>query len=550
MVGMENTTQTKPTVYTKLYFGIITICAIAIFAELLVGTSFDTRQTDITVLLLILCGLILYGLPIVSRVLKSKHNSTSLLLSNGALFAVVAFVLPSGSYLLLIWFAPFYISQKLSGRVGAAVSASLFVIASIISVVINTASASDIVSTVLIANFMLLVSMLMTQSSDSKSKAADHSVLTATIEKAQFERQRLIMLINSMGDGVIATDEQGRVKLYNGAALEIIDTNQTLDDRDIREVLVLHDKDKNSVDYIGEVKEANRNIQRRDLKLTFDDNDFKNIFTNITPIKLSFRNNAERGYIMIIRDITKIKSLEEERDEFISVVSHELRTPITIAEGNISNAMLVAEKNNVDEKITKSLNIAHDQVIFLAGMMNDLSMLSRAEHNSIADDLEEVSVTDVGETLLKSYIADAGQKGLKLTVTNNAPDDLSLTSNKLYLLEILQNFITNSIKYTKEGSVDIIINQKPEQDEVEFIVKDTGIGISKSDQQKIFDKFFRSEDFRTRESGGTGLGLFITVKLAKKIKARIDVQSEIDVGSTFSITVPRIIDPNEDDEES
>ena len=113
-----------------------------------------------------------------------------------------------------------------------------------------------------------------------------------------------------------------------------------------------------------------------------------------------------------------------------------------------------------------------------------------------------------------------------------------LKSSKLYVREILQNFITNSIKYTEKGS--ITISAKPKENGVMFEVRDTGIGISKSDQTKLFQKFFRADDPRTQKNSGTGLGLYVTMKLAKLIKAEISMQSELNKGSTFSIFVPNM----------
>src|SRR5205823_6432714 len=114
----------------------------------------------------------------------------------------------------------------------------------------------------------------------------------------------------------------------------------------------------------------------------------------------------------------------------------------------------------------------------------------------------------------------------------------TLHSGKLYVREILQNFITNALKYTEKGSVTLIA--EPAGKGVRFIVKDTGIGISKSDQEKLFDKFFRSEDFRTRKTNGTGLGLYVTLKLTHLLHADIDIASELNKGSTFTIFIPNL----------
>ncbi|HEX5744031.1 MAG TPA: ATP-binding protein, partial [Candidatus Saccharimonadales bacterium] len=113
-----------------------------------------------------------------------------------------------------------------------------------------------------------------------------------------------------------------------------------------------------------------------------------------------------------------------------------------------------------------------------------------------------------------------------------------LYSSKLYVREILQNFMTNAIKYTAKGRVTLAA--KPNPKGVEFRVSDTGIGISKSDQERVFDKFFRSEDYRTREAKGTGLGLYVTMKLSRLVHAEITLESELNQGSTFTVFVPNL----------
>jgi two-component system phosphate regulon sensor histidine kinase PhoR len=102
----------------------------------------------------------------------------------------------------------------------------------------------------------------------------------------------------------------------------------------------------------------------------------------------------------------------------------------------------------------------------------------------------------------------------------------------------MQNLITNSIKYTTEGSVTI--HAKQLKDGVELSVSDTGIGISKSDQSRVFDKFFRSEDYHTREQSGTGLGLHVTKKLADLAGAKLSLESQINKGSKFTVYFPNL----------
>ena len=246
---------------------------------------------------------------------------------------------------------------------------------------------------------------------------------------------------------------------------------------------------------------------------------------------------SKGGFVLIIRDISREKSLEEERDEFISVISHELRTPVAVTEGAVGNALFLMEKDMPKEKIVEALENAHKQSKYLEDMINDLSTLSRAERGVLQTQLEDINAHEFTESLQAMYKAQAEEKGLHLNLDLDPKLEL-LHSSKLYVQEILQNFITNAIKYTQEGSVTI--HAKARKDGVEFAVSDTGIGISKGDQPRVFDKFFRSEDYHTREQNGTGLGLHVTRKLSELAQAKISLESELGKGSTFTIFFPNL----------
>ncbi len=358
-----------------------------------------------------------------------------------------------------------------------------------------------------------------------------------SLQTADLERERLNSLINSMGDGVIAIDEQTKVVLYNGAALNTLDVNATVTGRRIQDVLKLIDKNNQPVDISRVISETKVSTSSREWRLQYKDGSTINLYTSIAPVRLGYGQTGMKGYVLLLRDITREKSLEEERDEFISVVSHELRTPIAITEGNISNAQLIVEKDGDLGKIKEALKQAYNQTIFLSGLINDLATLSRAERGKLTLDVETVNAHTLVEELIKNYSPEAEAKKLTLTATLD-PNLEALQTSKLYVREILQNFITNAIKYTETGGITVGARNK--QGGIEFSVADTGIGISKSDQEKVYDKFFRSEDYRTRENNGTGLGLYVTMKLARLVHAEISLQSELNRGSTFIVFIPNL----------
>lgn len=360
-----------------------------------------------------------------------------------------------------------------------------------------------------------------------------------TIDKLseQLEHERLTSLINSMADAVIAVDKQARIRLYNAAALNIFDVNTIREGAALSDICHPVDKNNQSFDIEQSVKSATVPETNRDLRLKYADGSQINIYLSIAPVRLGYGSKGDTGYVLLMRDITREKSLEEERDEFISVVSHELRTPITISEGNISNAEFIVNKGGDMSAIKQALREAHTQVLFLADMINDLATLSRAERGKLQIEVEAINVHDLATELADNYRPQAEAKGLKLELVLDPNLEL-LRSSKLYVREILQNFITNAVKYTESGSVTLQASSSPVG--VHFSVQDTGIGISKGDRDRVYDKFFRSEDYRTRKANGTGLGLYVTMKLARLVHAELNLESELNKGSTFKVFFPNL----------
>lgn len=358
------------------------------------------------------------------------------------------------------------------------------------------------------------------------------------MEKGGTDHEQILTIVNNLADAVFSIDSSGIVRLYNAAGLNLLDTNASIEGMRLDDILKLEDESGKAVTIFDKIKAAKTVTTDETLRMRTGD-DVMRLGLTYAPIRGSYSagdpTGSSRGFILIAKDITRIKSLEEERDEFISVVSHELRTPVTVAEGTISNAQLMLERHSGDEAmLRKSLDEAHEQVIYLARMVNDLSTLSRAERG-IASETERIDVKELAHDLFGEYHPEAEKAGLHFNL-ELSPHLGHVNVSRLYLHELLQNFITNSIKYTREGSVTLKVYRQ--SDRVRFEVSDTGIGISKSDQSKVFNKFYRSEDYRTRETSGTGLGLYVTRKLAKKMNTVIDLKSRLNHGSTFGFSLP------------
>ena len=474
---------------------------------------------------------------------KSKIDSAMRLIAYHLLAgACLVFLTGVASPLAICWLILMIVSYTYFSRVGFELSILAFVFVAMVDIGIQ-GSGTSITYDALNSDLITLGALLIT-SAVVLGISRSQEIILATLDKTRaqesLQRDRNMTLVNNLTYAIISTDMNGVIKVYNAASLNLLDTNENLNGHHVDEILRLTDQNHNEINIFKELQSTKTTIKRDDLDFSFLDGEKMRLEITYSPIRSSFASHKKKsddGYIIIMRDITKAKSLEEERDEFISVVSHELRTPITIAEGSLSNTLVMMGKPNVtDEMLKSSVNMAHDQVIFLASMVNDLGTLSRAERG-VADQTEDIDVRSFAHDLINKYHSEAAKKGLQLDLDMSAKIG-KIHVSRLYFEEMIQNFITNAIKYTKEGTVTVIIKQK--DGEINFAFKDSGIGISKSDQARIFEKFYRSEDYRTRETGGTGLGLYVAAKLARKLDTRIEVTSRLNHGSTFSFSLPAI----------
>jgi signal transduction histidine kinase len=450
---------------------------------------------------------------------------------------MLIFIVPTLSYYLYLWVMFMYLAEFLYQAKGMALSAAALLITMLMGSLYQYNGLSKTLVIRILAEFVTIVSVNLVMTRLAFGNRARRAEMQQKVVRAEFEHSRLVALINSMSDGVIATDDRGKILNYNAAALDLLDTNITLTGQFISDYLKLKDPRDRPVD-IMDIARATNYLQRRsDLYINYGDQDKVSLDINISRIARSTVLAKQQGFTFLLRDITLQKSLDEERDLFISEVSHELRTPLTIAEGEMSMAILLADKPQPDvAKIKESVEKSHDQVVFLADMVNDLSALSRAQRDDTSMDIETFSVSDVLQELEETYKPQAEKKGLYLKV-DIAPATPQLTTSRLYFKEILQNFITNAIKYTEKGGITVK-GQAVDSEHVIISVRDTGYGIAKSEQAKVYQKFWRSEDPLTRSTGGTGLGLFITAKLTQRLGAQLRLESKVKEGSTFSIVVP------------
>jgi two-component system phosphate regulon sensor histidine kinase PhoR len=281
------------------------------------------------------------------------------------------------------------------------------------------------------------------------------------------------------------------------------------------------------------LKSITTNFERRDLKLVIPDGSTIGAMLKVTPYVV---DNKNQGFIFIIRDITRENTIEQERTEFIAVAQHELRTPLTVADGSLSMVM-VPEYQPKDPLALEMLQTAFRSLRQLSHIVTDLTNLSQAQSEQLDPDVDSVEVAGIFDDLVKEHSEEAAKKNIALSISVSKKIQPIITSRYL-VYEIMSGFMTNALKFTEKGSITLIAEPIGDNDGVRLSVKDTGRGISSGDQKKLFTNFFQSENWQTRDHGGTGLGLFIAKKLAKRLTAQVSFESKLGKGSTFSLELP------------
>jgi signal transduction histidine kinase len=262
----------------------------------------------------------------------------------------------------------------------------------------------------------------------------------------------------------------------------------------------------------------------------------KAIVVTLAPIPLA--SDELPSIVAVIRDISREAEIDRIRNEFISTVSHELRTPMTSIKGYADLLMSantqVGELNPTQKRF---VNVIQSNANRLTGLVNDILEISRIETGRIKLELEVLDIAEVVEEVMLSFEGQLVQKTVNLSL--NLPDNLpAIWADKNRLVQILVNLIGNAWQYTPEGG-DVTISVTVLDDRfIQIDVEDTGIGIIEKDLEYIFDRFFRSERTEVQVVDGTGLGLSITKSFVDMLGGEIWVKSTLDVGSTFSFTVP------------
>jgi len=221
------------------------------------------------------------------------------------------------------------------------------------------------------------------------------------------------------------------------------------------------------------------------------------------------------------------------QQQFLSDASHELRTPLAVIKANTENVLYAGKKA---QQQFPELTINLEEINRMSLMLTDLLVVSRLDEPSHGVGTESLAVNTLISDTIERFMPLAQQHRIALTYTTN-PETHTITANRELLLQALGNIVKNAITYNSDGG-SVNITEELTEGNLLIIVKDTGLGISKIDLPHIFDRFYRPDKSRSRQTGGSGLGLSITKAIIENCGGTVTVSSEVGKGSIFRLTIP------------
>ena len=341
---------------------------------------------------------------------------------------------------------------------------------------------------------------------------------------AQAEAQQQA-LFNSMIEGVLLLDKTGRVQLVNESLRKLFGFSGEIRGQTILEAFRLP-----ALAALAEQLATEKNIFEAELELARE----PRRFLQVNAAVVMSRDESTRGMIFVFHDLTRIKQLENIRQEFVANVSHELRTPLSLIKG-FAETLLDGAKDNPDTatQFLQKIDKHSDRLLFL---IEDLLTISKIESGQVALNRQPVDVREIVQRVCDDLSARAAKR--QIILRNEISTGAKILADGDRLQQVLFNLAENAIKYGKpEGHVVFSARAKAEN-KMEISVSDDGPGIPAESIERIFERFYRVDRARSRESGGTGLGLAIVKHIVQAHGGEVWVKSELQKGSTFFFTIP------------
>jgi two-component system phosphate regulon sensor histidine kinase PhoR len=357
---------------------------------------------------------------------------------------------------------------------------------------------------------------------------------TRAMQDIADEKSRMRVLINRLTDGVMATDSSKRVVLANPAFLRLAEC---------REVQAVGRT-------VGEIIHVGQLEQMIDRALAISGDELveltqeicceaeagqMGLILNARCIPYIDRAGRNVGTITVLHDITTLKRMDQIKSEFVSMVSHEIRSPLNSVLAQIK-VILDGLAGEVTPRQQEILGRASEKVKSLVCLSSELLDLARIESGLISQEKEQLNLADILEDQVAFHGATAQAKGISMAL-EPLPKLAPVFVDRRNMEEVFSNLISNAINYTPKGG-KVSVSAAMESGYLRASVSDNGIGMAPADLGRIFNRFYRIKNDKTRFIIGTGLGLAIVNSIVEAHNGFIRVESEPDCGSTFHVYIP------------
>jgi two-component system phosphate regulon sensor histidine kinase PhoR len=334
-------------------------------------------------------------------------------------------------------------------------------------------------------------------------------------------------VLGAMLDGLVVVDERRTVRLMNREFRRVFGVAENISGGTLLELV------RNaSVDRLATEALRRQEPQHHSIETSRAGSEPREMEVSAVPFG---ENSGEmKGAVILFRDVTHIRKVEQMRRDFVANVSHELRTPLSIFRGYLET--LLDDPHQPPAELLRILQVMERHSERLNALVEDVLSLARLESPGIELELCEVDLPELLHSIMRDWEKRLAAKQLKsdLNLSGNLPQ---LGADETRLQELIYNLLDNAVKYSKPGGT-IYLRAEPEGDSIRISVADEGIGISPNDLPRIFERFYRADKSRSGEQGGTGLGLSIVKHIAQLHGGSVEAETEFGKGTTISVLLP------------
>ena len=367
---------------------------------------------------------------------------------------------------------------------------------------------------------------------------------TTAAKQVEITEQQQAAILAGLNDAVVVVDKLGKIKLFSKSAEAMFDikadTALTLDVNQ----LIESKEHKNLLSAFTQLltKQKTNEYQIKLAGIKYNGATFP-IDITVTQLELE----GETHFVTVIRDITvqveqkrKLKqavtaaeSANIAKSAFLANTSHEIRTPMHGLYGNLQLLRELTLPPAAEKYVHSAISCSKNLMVII----NDILDFSKIEAGKLDIEKVQFDLIDLLENIKQEMQNQANQKGLSL-VFDNSISDRFWSGDPVRIYQVLNNITSNAFKFTPTGSIIFTAEYCSDSEQLKFIVKDTGIGMSEAQVERLFNRFEQADITTTRKYGGTGLGMSITKSLVGLMQGDISVQSDQDSGSTFTVTLP------------